>query len=310
MKSSDLCNKVVNNVAKVIKGKEDKIKLLIAAFLSNGHVLIEDVPGTGKTVISRAISKSIGLGFKRVQFTPDLLPGDLTGLYIYNRKNEEFLLKKGPVFTEFLLADEINRATPRTQSALLEALAERQVTIDGITHQLGKDFFVMATQNPVEFEGTFPLPEAQLDRFMIKTTIGYPEFEDEIKMLSGQDRGHPLDDIQTVVEQVEIDQCKKEVNEVNISPDILSYITRIVDRTRKDKNILLGSSPRGSINLMKISKSIAAIDNRNFVIPDDVKYSAKSVLTHRIILKPETKIRKISPDEIMQNILSEVEVIV
>jgi MoxR-like ATPase len=310
MKTSDLCNKVVNNVAKVIKGKEDKIKLLIAAFLSNGHVLIEDVPGTGKTVISRAISKSIGLGFKRVQFTPDLLPGDLTGLYIYNRQNEEFLLKKGPVFTEFLLADEINRATPRTQSALLEALAERQVTIDGITHQLSKDFFVMATQNPVEFEGTFPLPEAQLDRFMIKTTIGYPEFEDEIKMLSGQDRGHPLDDIQTVVEQVEIDQCKKEVNEVNISPDILSYITRIVDRTRKDKNILLGSSPRGSINLMKISKSIAAIDNRNFVIPDDVKYSAKSVLTHRIILKPETKIRKISPDEIMQNILSEVEVIV
>jgi len=310
MKTSELCNTVVTNVAKVIKGKEDKIKLLIAAFLSNGHVLIEDVPGTGKTVISRAISKSIGLGFKRVQFTPDLLPGDLTGLYIYNRKNEEFLLKKGPVFTEFLLADEINRATPRTQSALLEALAERQVTIDGITHQLGKDFFVMATQNPVEFEGTFPLPEAQLDRFMIKTTIGYPEFEDEIKMLSGQDRGHPLDDIQTVVEQVEIDQCKKEVNEVNISPDILSYITRIVDRTRKDKNILLGSSPRGSINLMKISKSIAAIDNRNFVIPDDVKYSAKSVLTHRIILKPETKIRKISPDEIMQNILSEVEVIV
>lgn len=310
MKTSDLCNKVVNNVAKVIKGKEDKIKLLIAAFLSNGHVLIEDVPGTGKTVISRAISKSIGLGFKRVQFTPDLLPGDLTGLYIYNRQNEEFLLKKGPVFTEFLLADEINRATPRTQSALLEALAERQVTIDGITHQLSKDFFVMATQNPVEFEGTFPLPEAQLDRFMIKTTIGYPEFEDEIKMLSGQDRGHPLDDIQTVVEQVEIDQCKKEVNEVNISPDILSYITRIVDRTRNDKNILLGSSPRGSINLMKISKSIAAIDNRNFVIPDDVKYSAKSVLTHRIILKPETKIRKISPDEIMQNILSEVEVIV
>jgi len=310
MKTSELCNTVVTNVAKVIKGKEDKIKLLIAAFLSNGHVLIEDVPGTGKTVISRAISKSIGLGFKRVQFTPDLLPGDLTGLYIYNRKNEEFLLKKGPVFTEFLLADEINRATPRTQSALLEALAERQVTIDGITHQLGKDFFVMATQNPVEFEGTFPLPEAQLDRFMIKTTIGYPEFEDEIKMLSAQDRGHPLDDIQTVVEQVEIDQCKKEVNEVNISPDILSYITRIVDRTRKDKNILLGSSPRGSINLMKISKSIAAIDNRNFVIPDDVKYSAKSVLTHRIILKPETKIRKISPDEIMQNILSEVEVIV
>ncbi|HOT31551.1 MAG TPA: MoxR family ATPase [Petrotogaceae bacterium] len=310
MKTSDLCNKVVNNVAKVIKGKEDKIKLLIAAFLSNGHVLIEDVPGTGKTVISRAISKSIGLGFKRVQFTPDLLPGDLTGLYIYNRQNEEFLLKKGPVFTEFLLADEINRATPRTQSALLEALAERQVTIDGITHQLSKDFFVMATQNPVEFEGTFPLPEAQLDRFMIKTTIGYPEFEDEIKMLSGQDRGHPLDDIQTVVEQVEIDQCKKEVNEVNISPDILSYITRIVDRTRNDKNILLGSSPRGSINLMKISKSIAAIDNRNFVIPDDVKYSAKSVLTHRIILKPETKIRKISPDEIMQKILSEVEVIV
>ena len=310
MKTSELCNTVVTNVAKVIKGKEDKIKLLIAAFLSNGHVLIEDVPGTGKTVISRAISKSIGLGFKRVQFTPDLLPGDLTGLYIYNRKNEEFLLKKGPVFTEFLLADEINRATPRTQSALLEALAERQVTIDGITHQLSKDFFVMATQNPVEFEGTFPLPEAQLDRFMIKTTIGYPEFEDEIKMLSGQDRGHPLADIQTVVEQVEIDQCKKEVNEVNISPDILSYITRIVDRTRKDKNILLGSSPRGSINLMKISKSIAAIDNRNFVIPDDVKYSAKSVLTHRIILKPETKIRKISPDEIMQNILSEVEVIV
>jgi MoxR-like ATPase len=301
---------VVTNVAKVIKGKEDKIKLLIAAFLSSGHVLIEDVPGTGKTVISRAISKSIGLGFKRVQFTPDLLPGDLTGLYIFNRKNEEFLLKKGPVFTEFLLADEINRATPRTQSALLEALAERQITIDGITHQLSNDFFVMATQNPVEFEGTFPLPEAQLDRFMIKTTIGYPDFEDEIKMLSAQDRGHPLDDIQTVVEQVEIDQCKKEVNEVNISPDILSYITRIVDRTRKDKNILLGSSPRGSINLMKISKSIAAIDNRNFVIPDDVKYSAKSVLTHRIILKPETKIRKILPDEIMQNILSEVEVIV
>lgn len=310
MKSSELCNTVVTNVAKVIKGKEDKIKLLIAAFLSSGHVLIEDVPGTGKTIISRAISKSIGLGFKRVQFTPDLLPGDLTGLYIFNRKNEEFLLKKGPVFTEFLLADEINRATPRTQSALLEALAERQITIDGITHQLSNDFFVMATQNPVEFEGTFPLPEAQLDRFMIKTTIGYPDFEDEIKMLSAQDRGHPLDDIQTVVEQAEIVQCKKEVNEINISPDILSYITRIVDRTRKDKNILLGSSPRGSINLMKISKAFAAMDNRSFVIPDDVKYSAKSVLVHRIILKPETKIRKISPDEIMENILSEVEVIV
>ncbi|NUU95633.1 magnesium chelatase [Marinitoga sp. 1135] len=309
MLAEKLTNKIISNVNEVIKGKDEKIKYVLATFFSEGHVLLEDVPGTGKTILARAIAKSFNLDFKRVQFTPDLLPNDLIGLYIFDKNKNEFVLKKGPIFTNILLGDEINRATPRTQSALLESLAENQVSIDGITHKLEKHFFVIATQNPIEFEGTFPLPEAQVDRFMIRLSLGYPDPQYEVEMLNSQEKEHPINHIESVSSAEELLEVKKEVNNVLVSDEIKEYIIEIVNRTRNHKDIKVGASPRGSIALMKLSKSVAAIEGRDFVIPDDVKNIAKYVLAHRIILKAEAKIKKVSPYDLISDILEEVRVI-
>jgi len=310
MESSKLTKKIIENVSKVIKGKNEKIEMITAVFLAEGHILLEDLPGTGKTMLSRAFAKTLNLDFKRIQFTPDLMPSDLTGLNIYNREKNDFELKKGPVFTDILLGDEINRATPRTQSALLEALAENQVSIDGTTHRLSDDFFIISTQNPIEYEGTFPLPEAQMDRFMVRMSIGYPETSEEINMLNSQQKSHPINSISSVANDEEIDKSKDEIKDITVSEEVKNYIIRVINKTRNHKDIRVGASPRGSLALMKLSKSFAAIKNREFVIPDDIKEIAEYVLSHRIILNPEAKIKGVEQIEVIRRIIDEVQVVV
>lgn len=310
MESSKLTKKIIENVSKVIKGKDEKIEMITAVFLAEGHILLEDLPGTGKTMLSRAFAKTLNLDFKRIQFTPDLMPSDLTGLNIYNRNKNDFELKKGPVFTDILLGDEINRATPRTQSALLEALAENQVSIDGTTHRLSEDFFIISTQNPIEYEGTFPLPEAQMDRFMVRMSVGYPEISEEINMLNSQQKSHPINNIEAVSNDEEIKESKNEIKDITVSDEVKNYIIRIINKTRNHKDIRVGASPRGSLALMKLSKSFAAIKDRDFVIPDDIKEISEYVLSHRIILNPEAKIKGVKQREVIRRIIDEIQVVV
>ncbi|MGB9795278.1 AAA family ATPase [Fervidobacterium gondwanense] len=304
-----LHEKVLENVKKVIKGKDEKIRLVLAAMYAGGHVLLEDVPGVGKTILARALAISLGLDFKRVQFTPDLLPTDLTGLSIYDRKNDTFTFKEGPIFTDILLADEINRATPRTQSALLEAMAERQVTVDGVTRKLSNNFFVIATQNPIEYEGTFPLPEAQLDRFMVRISIGYPDKESEMEVLESQKVRHPIEELKPVGNGELFAQEKSKVRSVRVSDEVKEYIVSIVDATRNHESLKYGASPRGSLALMHMSMAWAYLNNRDFVLPDDVKNVAPYVLVHRIIQTTESKILREAKEEVIDNILSKVAVI-
>ncbi|QAV32763.1 MoxR-like ATPase [Fervidobacterium changbaicum] len=305
-----LHERVIENVEKVIKGKSEQIKIVLAAMYAGGHVLLEDVPGVGKTILARSLAISLGLNFKRVQFTPDLLPTDLTGLSIYDRKTETFVFREGPVFTDILLADEINRATPRTQSALLEAMAERQVTVDGVTHKLSNNFFVIATQNPIEYEGTFPLPEAQLDRFTIRISLGYPDKESEMEILESQKVRHPIDELKAVGTSEEFSNEKLRVREVKISQEVKEYIVNIVDATRRHESLKYGSSPRGSLALMHVSMAWAYINGRDFVLPDDVKKVAPYVLIHRIIQNTESKILRESKEDILNDILEKVPVVV
>ena len=300
---------IVENVSKVIKGKDEKIKIISSCLLAGGHVLLEDVPGVGKTMLARALAKTFDLDFKRVQFTPDILPTDLTGLYIFEKDTGQFVFKRGPLFTNVLLADEINRATPRTQSALLEAMEEKQVTVEGVTHHLPDVFFTIATQNPIESEGTFPLPEAQLDRFMIRIDIGYPEKDNEKEMLVSQFDHHPIEDIKPVISRQELKNKIEEVKKIKISDSILEYILDIVNATRNHEDIKVGASPRASIVLMKLSKAFAYLEGRDFVIPDDIKYLAPYVLNHRIILTIEAKIKRLNPFEIINEVLNEVKVV-
>ena len=304
----EIYKKLVSNISNVIFGKEDVIKYVFSAFLSEGHVLLEDVPGTGKTMLARAFSKSLGLSYKRVQFTPDLLPQDLTGLFVYNQKTQEFTFYKGPIFTDILLGDEINRATPKTQSALLEAMGEGQVSIEGEKYELSSNFFVIATQNPIEYEGTFPLPEAQLDRFMMRLSMGYPSKKAELNMLKSQFFSHPIESIKQIVSKEEIENAKQEVKEVQIDDSIQEYIVNIISKTRDLRELIIGASPRGTISLMKASKALAAIDGRRHCLPDDVKNSVVPVLSHRLILKPETKLKKRTSFDILKDILETVEV--
>lgn len=281
----DLGNRIKENISRVIVGKEEVIELVIAALFCSGHVLLEDVPGVGKTLLARCLAKSVDCEFKRVQFTPDLLPTDLTGINYYNQKIGEFIFRAGPVFTNIILADEINRATPRTQSSLLECMEECQVTIDGETRKLSRPFFVIATQNPVEIQGTFPLPEAQLDRFFMRLKIGYPDYAEGIAILDRFEKSSPFPEISGVASGEDVIKAQDSITSVKVSNDIKKYIIEIVEMTRNHERIILGASPRGSLALMKASQACAALKGRDFATPGDVKYVAVPVLAHRIILK-------------------------
>jgi len=301
-------NKVVANMEKVIIGKRPQLMLALAAYLCEGHILLEDVPGVAKTMFARALSRSVSCTFKRLQCTPDLLPSDVTGVSIFNQKTTEFEFRPGPVFAQTLLADEINRATPRTQAALLEAMAERRVSVDGQTYVLKPPFMVVATQNPIDQEGTFPLPEAQLDRFLVRLSLGYPSFDEESKMLAKMQKGHPIDDLKPVVTPEEWIACQEAVREVHVDDKIKKYLLEIVHASREHEDILLGGSPRASIALFRTGQAQAAINGRDFVAPDDIKRMAQPVLGHRLILKPESRLRKKTPAVVVNELVSEARV--
>ncbi|HKZ44725.1 MAG TPA: MoxR family ATPase [Anaerolineales bacterium] len=297
---------LVNNLEKVIIGKRGVIEMMIIGLLSQGHILIEDVPGVGKTMLARSLAKSLGVEFNRLQFTPDMLPSDVTGVSIYNQSSNGFEFKPGPIFAQVVLVDEINRATPKTQAALLEAMEEKQVTVDGLTHKLPNPFLVVATQNPIEYEGTFPLPEAQLDRFLLRIKLGYPLPEEEIRILEDQKIEHPINSIGPVISEEELRLLLKTVRDVYVSPLIREYIVEIVNRTRTNEDLYLGASPRGSLALYRTSQVFAFINGRNYVLPDDIKEIAPYVLAHRLIVNPEARLKEISSNRIVQEILEQV----
>jgi MoxR-like ATPase len=300
--------RIIANVEKVIVGKRRQVILSLVAWFSEGHILLEDVPGVAKTVLARSLAASVGCRFKRVQCTPDLLPTDVTGASIFNQKTSEFEFRPGPIFAQIVLADEINRTTPRTQAALLEAMAESRVTVDGVTHDLTPPFLVIATQNPIDHEGTFPLPEAQLDRFLLRFSIGYPSIEEELRMLDMLQREHPLNQLKPVVTAEQIVACQKAVREIHVGEKVRCYLTEMVHVTREHEDLSLGGSPRASIALFRASQAIAAIHGRSFVQPDDVKRVAEAVLTHRMILRPESRLRKVTAADVVSEVLAMVPV--
>ena len=297
--------KIINNVEKVIIGKRQQIVLALVSYICEGHILLEDVPGVAKTMLARALAKSIGCQFKRLQCTPDLLPTDITGASIFNQKTSEFEFRPGPLFAQIVLADEINRATPRTQAALLEAMAESKVTVDGHTYDLKPPFLVIATQNPIDHEGTFPLPEAQLDRFLVRLSLGYPGLEEEGKMLDRLQKGHPIDEVTPVVPAAEVIACQKATREIHVDEKVRRYVLDIVRASREHDDVQLGGSPRASIALFRTCQALAAMRGRGYVLPDDVKRMAPAVLGHRLILKPESRLRKKTPLAIVEEILAE-----
>jgi MoxR-like ATPase len=299
--------RVIRNVETVIVGKRQQIELLMVASLCQGHVLIEDVPGTGKTMLARAMAASLGISFKRLQCTPDLLPNDITGVSVFNQQTNAFEFRPGPVFVNILLADEINRATPRTQAALLEAMQERQVTVDGVTRPLPAPFLVLATQNPIEYEGTFPLPEAQLDRFLMRLSVGYPETDDEIQMLRNLRKQHPVETIEQVVDGAELLNLHDTVTDVQVDESLERYILALVQATRSHSDVALGASPRGSLALYKTAQALAVLRDRDYVVPDDVKTLVPLTLAHRLIVKPESQLRGRTAETILAEILEDTE---
>lgn len=311
MKPTDIqqiMQKIKDNVKQVIVGKDEVIDLLLVSLITSGHVLLEDVPGTGKTMLAKAMAKSMNCQYKRIQFTPDLLPSDLSGIHFYNQKTGDFEFRAGPLFSNILLADEINRATPRTQSSLLECMEERQVTIDGETRTLDRPFLVIATQNPIDNQGTFPLPEAQLDRFLLKVRMGYPSEADSMEILKRFKAANPLDTIQAVVEAEEIVQVQDHYTQVHISDDILKYMITIVEKTRVHPDVILGASPRGSQALLKAVQAYAVLQGRDYVSPDDIKLMVPSVLGHRIILKSSFKMKADPTGSLLDSILKDIPV--
>lgn len=303
-----LIETIVQNIEKVIVGKRQVAELAVICLISEGHLLIEDVPGVGKTMLARSLARSIGCSFGRIQFTPDMLPSDVTGVSIYNQVDQEFEYRPGPIMAEVVLADEINRATPKTQSALLEAMQERQVTVDGNTHMLPKLFMVLATQNPIEYEGTFRLPEAQLDRFLMRISLDYPSFDDEINVLKQQLMHHPIDDLQPVVTADEVLAAQTAIRQVHLEQSVYGYIVELVRKTRQHEDTYLGASPRGSLGLLRASQARAILKGRDYVIPDDVKALAPAVLGHRIILAPGAHLRDLDISKVMVELLDSVAV--
>jgi len=300
--------KIIDNVEKVILGKNRVIKLALAAMMAEGHILFEDVPGVGKTILVRSLARSIGCSFKRVQFTPDLLPSDITGVSIYNQKNNEFEFREGPILSQVVLADEINRATPRTQSALLESMAEKQITVEGISRRLADPFIVMATQNPIEYDGTFPLPEAQLDRFLIRLEIGYPESVDEQQILENLQLQHPVETLEAVMTDQEFIELQDDVKKVHVDQKLRKYIVELVNQSRNHSDLELGASPRGSIALMKMAQAWAVVNERDYIIPDDIKEIAPAVLAHRLIIKSKSRLRGADKEKIIAEIVRRTEV--
>ena len=304
MNVQEPAERTVSNIERVIVGKHAEVRLALVALLTEGHILIEDVPGVGKTMLAKALSKSIGCTFSRIQFTPDLLPSDVTGLSIFNQKSQDFEFRSGPIMAQVVLADEINRATPKTQSALLECMEEGQATIDGVSHEMPSPFLVIATQNPIEYEGTFALPEAQLDRFLLRIRLGYPKPMEELVILDEQKRTHPIESLQQVLTIDELRQMQAGVKEIYVDQGVADYIIRLVGATREHADVYLGASPRGSLHLYKAAQALAAINGRDYVIPDDVKQLAVPVLGHRIIVRSQASLREVDNDAIVREILT------
>ena len=303
-----VAQRIVDNVSKVIVGKRSVIEHALAALIAQGHILVEDVPGVGKTMLAKSLSISIGCNFKRIQFTPDLLPSDVAGISVYNQATGEFQFRPGPIMSEVVLADEINRATPKTQSALLEAMEELQVTVDGVTHHLQHPFVVVATQNPIEYEGTFPLPEAQLDRFLMRISLGYPEFEEELAVIEQQEQAHPIDSLEAVATPKDVIGLQEAAKEIYVDRAVREYIVNLTEATRNHRDVSLGASPRASLGLFRAARALALVLDRDYVIPDDIKTLAASVTAHRIILSPSARMRGVRSVDLVSDLLNTITV--
>ncbi len=303
-----VAQRIVDNVSKVIVGKRSVIEHALAALIAQGHILVEDVPGVGKTMLAKSLSISIGCNFKRIQFTPDLLPSDVAGISVYNQATGEFQFRPGPIMSEVVLADEINRATPKTQSALLEAMEELQVTVDGVTHHLQHPFVVVATQNPIEYEGTFPLPEAQLDRFLMRISLGYPDFEEELAVIEQQEQAHPIDSLEAVATPKDVIGLQEAAKEIYVDRAVREYIVNLTEATRDHRDVSLGASPRASLGLFRAARALALVLDRDYVIPDDIKTLAASVTAHRIILSPSARMRGVRSVDLVSDLLNTITV--
>ena len=306
--ATTIAREIVDNVSKVIVGKQPVIERALAAVIAKGHILIEDVPGVGKTMLAKSISSSIGCSFKRIQFTPDLLPSDIVGVSIYNQSTREFQFRPGPVMAQIVLVDEINRATPKTQSALLEAMEELQVSVDGVTRPLEQPFIVMATQNPIEYEGTFPLPEAQLDRFLMRISLGYPSFTDELSVIEQQEKTHPIDELEAVASPEDVIKLQKAAQNVYVDTAVREYIVGLIEATRNHEDVFLGASPRASLGMFRAVRGMAILRDRDYAIPDDVKELAYAVLAHRLILSPAARMRGLHTEQVIDGLLESVAV--
>lgn len=306
--AQDIAKRIIENVETVIIGKSRAVELAVTALLSQGHILIKDAPGVGKTMLAKSLAQSIDCIFKRIQLTPDMLPSDITGVSVFNQQTSEFVFRPGPIFGQIVLADEINRATPKTQSALLEALAERQVTVDGITHKITRPFMLIATENPIEHEGVFPLPEAQLDRFMMRIQLGYPSFDDEMSIVDGQRMQHPIESLGVVASADEVREAQEAVKGVFVHDQVRQYIVAVVYATRKHEDVTLGASPRASLDLFRSSQALALLRGRDYVIPDDVKELAPVVMGHRVIVAPSVRVKHVDGCQVVEDVLEHVAV--